>query len=58
MPAAYDPPEDIGSFGMGFDYSVWSPNTEVYLTNVVWDQEYRDVVWYDNYDEAFNAIVN
>lgn len=58
MPTAYDPPEDIGSFGMGFDYSVWSPNTEVFLTNVVWDQEYRDVVWYDNYDEAFNAIVN
>ena len=22
---SYDPPEDIGSFGMGFDYSVWSP---------------------------------
>ena len=25
MPTAYDPPEDIGSFEMGFDYSVWSP---------------------------------
>lgn len=41
-----------------FDYSVWSPNTEVVLCNVPWDASYRDVVWFNDYDEAFDRIIN
>lgn len=31
-----------------FDYSVWTPNTTVTLTNVPWDSSYRDIVRFDS----------
>ena len=58
MNAVTRPPKDIGDFGLNFDYSIWTPNTDVYLCNVPWDATYRDVVWWDNYDESFEAIVH
>jgi hypothetical protein len=58
MSAITRPPKDIGDFGLNFDYSIWTPNTDVYLCNVPWDATYRDVVWWDNYDESFEAIVH
>lgn len=31
-------------FGMDFDYAVWTANTNITLTNVPWNNDYRDVV--------------
>lgn len=31
-------------FGLDFDYSVWTTNTEVDLINVPWNSDYRDIV--------------
>lgn len=35
-------------FGLDFDYAVWTPNTRVDLVNVPWNNDYRDVVKFDN----------
>lgn len=52
------PPDAAADFGTHFDYSVWTPSTEVTLCNVPWDSTYRDVVWFNDYDEAYDHIVN
>ena len=31
-------------FGLNFDYAVWTANTNITLTNVPWNNDYRDVV--------------
>lgn len=36
------------TFGYGFNYAVWSANTTVTLANVPWNNDYRDVVRFDN----------
>ena len=36
------------TFGYGFNYAVWSANTTVTLANVPWNNDYRDVVKFDN----------
>lgn len=36
------------TFGHGFNYAVWSANTTVTLANVPWNNDYRDVVRFDN----------
>lgn len=35
-------------FGLGFDYSQWSPGTVVTLCNVPWSADYRDVVYFES----------
>lgn len=40
----------MGDIELQFDYSVWTPDTEVTLCSVPWDNSYRDVVSFD--DEA------
>lgn len=34
-----------------FDYSVWTPSTEIILCSVPWDNSYRDVVSFDSENE-------
>jgi hypothetical protein len=34
------------TFGLSFNYSVWTPGTSVTLANVPWNQDYRDIVDY------------
>lgn len=48
MNDAYYPVDDLGEYSDVFDYSIWTPNTEVLLTNVRWDSSYRDVVYFPN----------
>jgi hypothetical protein len=36
------------TFGHGFNYAVWGANTTVTLANVPWNNDYRDVVRFDN----------
>lgn len=35
-------------FGLHFDYSVWTANSEITLCNVPWGNDYRDVVFFEN----------
>jgi len=35
------------TFGEDFNYSVWTPGTEVMLCNVPWNSDYRDIVKFD-----------
>lgn len=53
-----DPADKPADFGLTFDYNVWTPGTQIILCNVPWDSTYRDVVWWDDYDQSFDAIVN
>ena len=48
MNDAYYPVDNLGDYSDVFDYSVWTPNTEVLLTSVRWDAAYRDVVYFPN----------
>lgn len=47
---------DGSSFGLSFDYSVWTPGTSVTLCNVTWDASYRDVVYFNSVNEAVSTI--
>lgn len=38
-----DPPNEY-NFGLSFNYAVWTADTDITLTNVPWDNNYRDVV--------------
>ena len=44
-------------FGHGFNYAVWTPNTEISFHNVTWDMAYRDVVHYAT-DAALNVYLD
>ena len=37
-------PENVYQYQNMFNYSVWTPNTEILLTSVPWDSSYRDIV--------------
>lgn len=50
------PPNDY-DFGLDFDYAVWSPNTVITLTNVPWNNDYRDVVMFSS-TNALNAYID
>lgn len=41
-------PDNPYQYENTFDYSVWTPNTEIQCCNVKWDASYRDVVWFDS----------
>jgi len=51
-----DPPNNY-PFGTNFNYAVWTPGTHLTFTNVTWNNDYRDVVWYKDTDEL-NAYIN
>lgn len=38
-------------FGFDFDYASWDANTELMLTNVPWNSDYRDIVQMDSLDD-------
>lgn len=50
-----------------FDYTRWIPQTKVKLTNVLWNNEYRDVVkfesnsardaWFDNREDYYEVVL-
>lgn len=46
MNQIYDPPLEQ-DFGLDFNYWQWTADTDITLTNVPWNNDYRDVVWYD-----------
>lgn len=46
-----DTPKDIYEYENMFDYSVWTPNTTVHVTNVPWDATYRDVVRFNSVED-------
>lgn len=41
-------PENIYKYENQFDYSVWTPNTEVTCAAVPWDASYRDIVRFES----------
>lgn len=44
-------------FGYDFNYFLWTADTEVTLTNVPWDSNYRDAVWFDS-NSDLNAYID
>ena len=42
--------------GLSFDYSVWTANTQITLTNVPWDNNYRDIVKFPSHAELNTYI--
>ena len=51
-------PAGAPGFGYGFNYAVWSANTTVTLANVPWNNDYRDVVRFDDQSGLDNYIDN
>lgn len=49
-----DPANNNYDAGLDFNYAVWTANTDITLTNVPWDNNYRDVVAF----ESTNALNN
>lgn len=52
-------PENVYEYQNQFDYSVWTPNTEITCATVPWDSSYRDIVRFDSdelRDEYFNVV--
>lgn len=52
-----DIPDSVSGAGMEFNYAVWSANTQVTLANVPWNNDYRDIVKFDN-QSALDAYIN
>lgn len=44
----------VSTFGGGFSYAAWTPNTTVTLCNVPWNADYRDVAYFPS-KTAFNS---
>lgn len=53
-----DLPQNVGDFGLDFNYSVWTPNTSVMLCNVPWGSEYRDIVKFASTEALDNYLMN
>lgn len=51
-----DPPLK-SDFGLDFDYAVWTPDTRITLTNVPWNNDYRDVVSFET-TAALNEYID
>jgi len=45
---AFLPPDDTTDFGDEFNYAQWTADTVITLTNVPWNNDYRDVVKFDD----------
>jgi len=52
------PPHDGSSFGLEFNYSVWTPGTTVQLCNVPWASDYRDVVYFSTQAKLDEYLTN
>lgn len=44
-------------FGQDFNYAVWTPNTRLTLVNVPWNNDYRDIVRFDD-KTALNTYID
>lgn len=51
-----NPPNEY-DFGYDFNYALWTEGTEVSLVNVPWNNDYRDVVKFDN-KAALNTYID
>lgn len=51
-----DPPI-ASDFGLAFNYEVWSANTHITLTNVPWNNDYRDV-WMPKTTDELNKYID
>lgn len=51
-----DPPLNH-DFGLEFNYWLWTADTDITLTNVPWNNDMRDVVWFDT-TSALNAYID
>lgn len=51
-----DPANDNYYSGLDFNYSVWTANTDITLTNVPWDNNYRDAVAFKSTNDLNNYI--
>ena len=52
-------PGDMYEYQSQFDYSVWTPNTEITCATVPWDASYRDIVRFDSEelrDQYFSEV--
>jgi hypothetical protein len=56
MNQIYDPPKDR-NFGLDFNYASWNANTVITLTNVPWDNNYRDIVKFES-EAALNTYLD
>lgn len=50
------PPDNPGTFGRDFNYSVWTPGTQITVCNVPWNSDYRDIVSFDD-QKALNKYL-
>jgi hypothetical protein len=50
-----NPPNEY-SFGLDFNYALWTPGTRVTLANVPWNNDYRDIVKFAN-KAALNTYI-
>lgn len=49
---------DVYSFKNEFDYTRWTPDTNITLCNVLWDSTYKDVVKFDDNDKRDSYFDN
>lgn len=56
MTTFYDAESQIDDPYEAFNYATWTPNTEVTMTNVPWNSDYRDIVQFDN-QAALNSYI-
>lgn len=56
MSQIYDPPNAY-DFGLDFNYAVWTENTRVTMVNVPWNNDYRDIVKFDD-QTALNTYID
>lgn len=56
MSNQYDEP-NIYDFGLDFNYALWTEKSTITLVNVPWNNDYRDVVRFDD-TAALNAYIN
>lgn len=54
---AFEPANEY-DFGEDFNYNRWNPNTKVTLTNVPWNNDYRDVVRFESRQKLNEYIDN
>lgn len=57
MTTFYETESQIDDPYEAFNYATWTPNTEVTMTNVPWNSDYRDIVQFDN-QAALNAYID
>jgi hypothetical protein len=48
---------NVSDFGLDFNYAVWTAETDITLTNVPWNNDYRDVVMFENTNKL-NAFID